>query len=380
MRKIMFMTNGLYGGGAEKILQIILQNIDYSKYDVTLYSMHREKLNTELYGSGVHYKSVFVPYEGTSKTGRFFHGFMEKVKGKILNIGPSSIVYSMAVKEKYDVEIAFIEGESTKIIAGSTNKHSKKYSWVHIDLLNNPWTEFLYRNVNDEQKHYQKFDKIMCVSDSVKKSFITKFGLSENVFTQYNPIDCKKILECASERCDLPEKKRIRMVAVGRLVEQKGFDRLLRCVQRLKIEKIDFELYILGEGKERGNFEKFISENKLYDNVFLLGFHQNPYSYMSNADLLVAPSRAEGFSTVVSEAIVLGLPVISTDCAGVRELFANEKCGIITENDEEAFYKALREVFENPVCLNTYREASARRGKMFSLEMTMKEMEGLFDE
>jgi hypothetical protein len=73
------------------------------------------------------------------------------------------------------VEVAFIEGESTKIIAGSPNKKSRKIAWVHVDLEANPWTDFLYKNKQDESSHYQKFDNIVCVSDGVKQAFARKY-------------------------------------------------------------------------------------------------------------------------------------------------------------------------------------------------------------
>ena len=373
MKKLMFMINSLYGGGAEKVLQTLLKNIDYKKYDVTLYSMHREELDFTKYPSQIHYKVVFDEHKG------IFSKFFSKVKGKIFIKCSSRLFYSLFIREKYDVEIAFIEGESTKIIAGSTNKKSKKLAWVHIDLNNNPWTDFLYRDVQDERKHYQQFDKILCVSDSVKEAFIKKYELNEGkVSTQYNPIDREEILTKSREICLLPPKTKLRMLAVGRLVEQKGFDRLVRIVNQLKKKGFDFELYILGEGEMRAKLEEYIATHGLKDTVYLLGFQQNPYSYMASSDLIVCSSRSEGFSTVVSEAVVLGIPIVSTDCAGVRELFGSYECGTITENNEEALYRALLYVLRNLDCLKLYGDEAKVRGQYFSLINTMTDLEKIF--
>lgn len=375
MKKLMFMINSLYGGGAEKVLQTLIKNIDNKKYDVTLYSLHREELDFTKYPSQIHYKVVFDEHKG------IFSKFFSKVKGKIFIKCSSRLFYSLFIREKYDVEIAFIEGESTKIIAGSTNKKSKKLAWVHIDLNNNPWTDFLYRDVQDERKHYQQFDKILCVSDSVKEAFIKKYELNEGkVSTQYNPIDREEILTKSREICLLPPKTKLRMLAVGRLVEQKGFDRLVRIVNQLKKKGFDFELYILGEGEMRAELEEYISTHELEDTVYLLGFQDNPYSYMAASDMLVCSSRSEGFSTVVSEAVVLGIPVVSTDCAGVRELFGNYKCGVIAKNDDESLEQAICYAISSTRRLEEFHEMAVKRGEYFSLKRTIKELESVFDE
>ena len=170
------MTNTLYGGGAEKVLQTILNNLNRQKYDITVYSMHDEIIRPECYPSGIKYKAVFSDYHGHSIIGKRIHSILGKIKGKLFLIAPSWLFYLLYVHEKYDVEVAFIEGESTKIIAGSTNKNSKKIAWVHIDLIANPWTDFLYKNIEDERNHYQKFDKIVCVSEHTRQAFLEKYG------------------------------------------------------------------------------------------------------------------------------------------------------------------------------------------------------------
>lgn len=177
MKKIMFMTNTLYGGGAEKVLQTILKNLSYEKYDVTLYSMHRELLDPEKYPPNLKYRVVFDTYSGHSRLMRILHTQYARIRGKAFQILPSSIFYRLFIRGTYDVEVAFVEGESTKIIAGSPNKQSRKIAWVHVDLEANPWTDFLYKNKLDESLHYQKFDRIVCVSDEVKKSFHRKYQI-----------------------------------------------------------------------------------------------------------------------------------------------------------------------------------------------------------
>lgn len=175
MKRIMFMTNSMYGGGAEKVLQTLLHNLDRTKYDVTVYSMHDEEIRPECYPTDITYKSVFGGYHGKSAVGKQLHSIMGRIKGKLFLTAPSWLFYLLYFHEKYDVEVAFIEGEATKIISGSTNKNSRKIAWVHVDLQANPWTDFLYKSVEDESKHYQRFNKIVCVSARVKEAFVRKY-------------------------------------------------------------------------------------------------------------------------------------------------------------------------------------------------------------
>ena len=380
-RKIMFMINSLDGGGAEKVLQTLLKNLDYEKYDITLYSMHRENIKQLDYPKQIQYKVVFDKYRGDILSFRRIHNLYSKIKGKIFQKCSSKLFYRLFIHEKYDVEIAFIEGESTKIIAGSNNKNSKKYAWVHIDLKENPWTEFLYKGVKDEESHYQEFDKILCVSKSVKEAFLSKFINVDysKVKVQYNPINRQKILDMSKFKCNIHSKEKLRIISVGRLVKQKGFDRLLKVCSQLKEENYIFEVFIIGEGEERKYLESMIENLNLKNIVFLLGYTKNPYSIMVTGDILVCSSRSEGFSTVLTEGVVLGMPIISTDCAGVKELFGNSQCGVIVKNDTKELYYALKELFNDPNKLNSYRKEAFERGKDFTLSRTMKEIQKLID-
>lgn len=381
MKKIMFMINSLNGGGAEKVLQTLLNSLDYNRYDVTVYSMHREEIENLNYPKQVHYKVVFDEYNGQNFWKKETHKIFSKIKGKVFQLCSSKIFYKLFIHEKYDIEIAFIEGESTKIIAGSPNENSKKYAWVHIDLEENPWTSFLYDSITDEGNHYEKFDRILCVSKSVREAFLDKFKNVEKskVYVQYNPIDRDSILKLSKVGEDIEKTEKLRMVAVGRLVEQKGFDRLIEICNWLRNDNYSFELLILGEGDKRKELENMIMKLQLEKYVKLVGFVENPYPIMSIADILVCSSRSEGFSTVLTEGVVLGLPIISTECAGVRELFSQSKCGMIADNDTNALYEALKKVLDNPEMLISYRKESKERGKYFELKNTMKDINKLLD-
>ncbi|MPN57198.1 N-acetylgalactosamine-N,N'-diacetylbacillosaminyl-diphospho-undecaprenol 4-alpha-N-acetylgalactosaminyltransferase [bioreactor metagenome] len=126
--------------------------------------------------------------------------------------------------------------------------------------------------------------------------------------------------------------------------------------------------------------EKRIKELGVESTFKLLGFHKNPYKFVSKSDLYVCSSFREGFSTAVTEALVLGIPVVSTNCSGANELLGeNNEFGIVTENSTEGLYEGIREMLRNPAKLSHYKMQAKARGALFSKEKTVKAVENLFD-
>ena len=377
MKRIMFMTNSMYGGGAEKVLQTLLHNLDRTKYDVTVYSMHDEEIRPECYPTDITYKAVFGGYHGKSAVGKRLHSIMGKVKGKLFLTAPSWLFYLLYFHEKYDVEIAFIEGEATKIISGSTNKKSRKIAWVHIDLQANPWTDFLYKSVEDESKHYQQFNSIVCVSEYAKKSFLGKFfGVKEEaVLTHYNPIDSDEILIKSEESFEPKEDGIINFVAVGRLVNQKGFDRLIEACGKISQTETKWHLSIIGDGEQREELVRSVERLHLQDKVTFCGYRENPYPIMKSADVLVCSSRAEGYSLVIAEAMVLGLAIITTDCAGPTELVHYGEYGCLVENSTEGICLGMLSMLRDKNAIKFYKEKASIRGKQFDIASNINEIE-----
>lgn len=109
------------------------------------------------------------------------------------------------------------------------------------------------------------------------------------------------------------------MVTMGRLVPQKvTTDCFLSS--KIKRRRFSFLTKYFGRRNRQGKLEQYIKQHHLETCVRLSGFHTNPYPYLAKADLFVCSSRAEGYSTVITEALILGLPIITTRCAGMQEL------------------------------------------------------------
>ena len=316
-KKVLFVIESLSGGGAEKVLTVLLKHIDKTRFDVTLCMVVEIGVYMDEVKKYVSCTSILGNPNRKTFLGKIWYRFKYKC---VYNWLPLKWVYRLFIPQGNDVEVAFVEGFATKLMAASSNKQAKKLAWVHTDLINNHWIESIYRNITEEQLSYQKYDQIIGVSKQVTNSVQHLYHL-KNVITCYNPIESDVILKQAEENLSLPLKKEsLRLVSVGRFVPQKAFDRLLRVVNRLYKEGFSMELWLLGDGEQRSLLEQYIRDKNLETIVTLWGFQANPYPYLQQSDLFVCSSVSEGYSTAVTEALIIGLPVVTTACSGMDEL------------------------------------------------------------
>ena len=170
----------------------------------------------------------------------------------------------------------------------------------------------------------------------------------------------------------------LNMVCAARLSVEKGIDRLLDACAQLANNGFTFNLLILGDGPEQNKLKNMVLANSsLKDKVVFLGFKDNPYKYMRGCDIYVSPSRSESFSLAIAEAMVLGLPVLSTDCHGPREILDNGKYGLLVKNDNKNIYEGIKKLFMNPELIGYYRAKSKERKVIFSYEKNIKMLENI---
>ncbi len=365
MIKILFFIEELRGGGAEKVLCNLVNAMDQSKFEITVQTLW--KADAEKYlRPGIRYRYC---YDTRSKVNSW------RSRAEIA----LGLCYRLHIKDHYDIEVAYLECGATKIMAASTNSRAKKLAWVHCDLalkMKDP-EDFARRSA----AWYRKFDRVVCVSQNVKDSFDRLFGIPEKTAVLYNTIDDEEIRSKASAALpDMPAKRRFTVVTLGRLTYQKAYDRLLRVHKALIDEGFAYDLWILGEGEDRPALEAYIAENGLSDSVRLFGFCGNPYPYIRAADLLVCSSRYEGFSTFVTEGLILGKPIVTTDCTGMRELLGDSEYGLITESSEDALCAGMRRILRDEALRSAYAARALTRGKDFSARKLAQMTENyLFD-
>jgi glycosyltransferase involved in cell wall biosynthesis len=370
MIKILFLTHTLSGGGAEKVLVDLVNNFDSSKFDITVETIsdigvYKNKLN-----ANIKYKSMSA--FSNDRISKFFGGI-------IAHFFPANLAHKAFIRDKYDFEVAFLEGAPTRIIAGSNNMDSIKIAWLHTDLVNNFKSNGYYLSETSHKRTYQKYDKIICVSQKVLEGFISKFGMNSKLSVSYNLYDTSEIIKKSLEPIGFDENNRCTIVSVGRLTPEKGYDRLIEVIAKLVVEGFPIDLWIVGEGRERQSLENKIRELRISDRVTLFGFQENPYKYIKNADLFVSSSRVEGYSTVIAEALILSKPVIATDCSGVDELLQNGKYGIIAKNSTEDIYHSLKKVLcDRSLFINLMQKAN-ERSKDFDMDVAIKKLQEIFE-
>lgn len=372
MKHILFFIESLSGGGAEKVLVTLLKHLDYSKYEVTLMTLvDSGVLKDDIDFTKLNYAPVIR--EAKTPLQRLWNNIKYKL---IYHYLPCRLTNRWIVPQKgIDVYIAFTEGFSTKLISYTPKK---KLAWVHADLKTDPWTlnQHIFSSLDEEKQAYQRFNKVICVSQLVEQVMRELYDLNQTK-TIHNPIDADDILEKARQPINIDIPSSFNIVSVGRLVQQKGFDRLIHAVGKLRHEGKNIQLFIIGEGSERQKLENIIKKDELQDTIHLVGFMKNPYPLIDKMDLFVCSSIAEGYSLVIAEAMILGLPVISTNCAGPKELLDNGNYGMIVENNDEALYEGINTIIKKPSILNTLKLKSKDGNKSLGLEKCLVAFENL---
>lgn len=376
MKKVLFFIESLSRGGAEKVLSDVVCNLDQTKFDVTVCTVTDGDVYQEKVSASCRYRSLL-------KTESYNAGGIRKVifwlMMKLIYHFPARWVYRLFFKEKYDVEVAFVEGFATKLIACSSNKKSRKIAWIHTDMEKNPYADGCYRNKKSHEEAYRVYDEIVCVSRSVKEVFEKKFSVESPVIVQYNPVDEAVIQEKSAEPIELQRPEGLLLATVGRLEEQKGYIRLLNCVGKLLDKGYRFSLWIVGDGTQKNALEDIIRKYDMADSVKLLGFQSNPFCYLEKCDAFVCSSYAEGFSTAATESLILEKPIFTVDCAGMEELFGGCRCGEIVENSYEALYSMLEQLVSGGFSLKDYQADLKKRAQYFKMKDRIEEIEKLLN-
>ena len=166
-KKVLFLITNLAHGGAERVLVNLANNLDKSKYDVTVMTIFDTGVNKQYLSSEVCYRSIFP---------KIFHGIKY-----ITALLPGYFLHRLFIREQYDYEVSYLEGPPAKIVSGCTNPNTKKAAWIHIELLNDGAFTEGFRNKEDAIISYNKFDRIVCVSQTVRDCFSKVSGITDKV-------------------------------------------------------------------------------------------------------------------------------------------------------------------------------------------------------
>ncbi len=367
MKKIVFLIHDLMGGGAEKVLVNMVNNLDPNQYDITVATLFDEGVYKESLAPHIHYKAFMKnSFNGNKYIFRCFSPefWYQKVFGK----------------EKFDIVVSYLEGTCARVVAGG--KNVKKIAWIHSRQSLEKYAE-CFKNKAEADKLYSSFDKVVFVAQSLKDYFSEICPAFKNGEVVYNVNETDDIINLSKE--DVEEKEifsdDVPVISfLGKITENKGVARLVNIHARLKSEGIPHRFMLLGDGEEKENAQKALEEKGAADDFIFLGFKSNPYKYVAKSDMFVCASFSEGFSTATTEALLLGVPVVVTDCSGMKEMLGDNEYGIITENNEDALYEGIKKFLTDKKLLSDYKAKAAERGKEFSKQKRMAEIEKFLEQ
>lgn len=368
--KIAFVQHELLVGGAEKALFDLIQLMDKSKFDITVFAQRDTGTwDGKFREAGIHliydYSCREATWNPIAKAGnvvkklKIRKAYRENGKG-LLDVCCPGMDIVVSYSEWENEEMIFAAGaKSVKYIHGdvATNRQFREEALSPIDLL-------------------KRCDRIVCVSEAARKSFEDYTGIHDTVQMHFNPLDSETVLRCAQEPVDIPEDLPV-ICAVGRLSAEKGFERLVYIHKRLLDQGIAHRLLLVGDGIDRGFVERVIAMTGTEDSVILAGYQANPYPYMKRCKFLVNSSFTEGLPVIAMEALCLGTPIVSA-VPSVGEVFGEEPCGLITENDTPSLEAGIRRMLTDAAFYDQCKAAAQRRSAYFDGKRMVREVEDMF--
>ena len=360
MIKILFIIHDLGQGGAEKVLVNLVNNMDPKQFDITVTAIFGGGVNEQFLKPHIRFRAIYP---------RALPGNSHMMK----LLSPRQL-HELYVKEHYDIEIAYLEGPASRIISGCADPKTKTVCWVHCTMNSEKAFAGGFRDMREARECYSHFDQGVFVSRGVMDAFL-RYCPQTRAEVAYNTNESDVIIEKAAEEAQLSGSG-FQWCGVGKLVELKGFDRMLRIQKRLVEQGHDVHFFALGEGPQRAELEKYVRESGLDHSVTFLGYQTNPYKYVSKCDLFVCASHSEGFSTAATEALIVGTPVCTVEVSGMKEMLGdNNEWGIVTENNEDALYQGIKSLLDDSKLLAHYKKQAAIRGRDFSTENTVRSVQ-----
>lgn len=352
---ILFCIHSLSNGGAERVMVNTINALKKkTNWNIDLLLIVDDRTIENRLFDGIIIRSIF------SKETRLTRQIIKRT--------PSVVLHQIFIKKKYDIEISFLEGDATKVIAGS---NSKKICWIHTDMNHYKWSDKYYWNFREEKQAYSKFNLCVSVSEAVGCEFKKKFGLKTTfMLNLLNPDEVKWL---STQEDDPFDHSYINTVSIGSLKSIKGYERIIKAYKEANIQNVKWRHYFIGEGPDKDKLRK-LANRSCPDGFIFEGYKENPYPFLKNADLLICSSYAEGFSSVVYEALVLGVPVLTTDVSGMKEMLGSSTWGMIVSNDDESLSDGLKKMLDDKQNLIKYKHTAVERGKELCKESQIDEI------
>ncbi|MBS4209149.1 glycosyltransferase [Bacillus sp. FJAT-50079] len=358
-KNLLFVIDSLECAGAEKSLVTLLSLLDYSNYSVDLMLFGHGGALEELVPEEV---NLLKPLKYTKFSSLNLKDALgNSIREMDFRLLAARMKYSIGIRKKkygnpqkarifwqsasdvlennpktYDIAISYAQGVPTFYVAEKV-KAKKKYAWVNVSYRLNE------KDKRFQKKYYDQYDKIVAVSDSTKEILVETFPeYLGKIKVIYDINNSEFISDMANIGRSYEDNfEGIRILTIGRLAHQKGYDIAVDACKKLKSKGIKFKWYALGKGPLEDDIKAKIKENNLIDDFILLGVKANPYPYIRDANIYVQTSRFEGFGLAIAEARMLNIPVVTTRFDAVYNQMLEGKNGIVVDMDAEAVCEGI---------------------------------------
>lgn len=354
-QKVLFVLQSLRAGGSASSLVNLVEELKNSGFDINVFLMEKEGMYLErceksvnvlseeyLISSIVCNKSKLKDKSLFSLLIRILYSLITKM---VTENRINNWVYKRSAKklQGYDVVIAFQEELVTEYSQYIECK--KRIAWCHT-----AFDKFVHnRSISLMKKIYSHYDNVVCVSEVSKTSMIENLDIDSNrIQVIYNVLNTDYIKVRSELTNNIPKKDcSYVFVSMGRMVQVKRFDRIIDAAVNLYNDGFDFKWYVIGAGEKQEELKQLADKKNISGTVVFVGQQENPYPWIKNADLFVMTSESEAQPMSINEALILGIPVVTTDFPSSREVIVNGNTGLIVSNDANGVYKGIKEYIKN---------------------------------
>lgn len=343
--KILFIVPGLAVGGTTTVLHAIIKILEKHQYEVKVLYLFPNRKDSQFANNQISLKgqpmvvmmgswrSAFRECGSLLGIASLFYAILRKVLHVDNRMAAIKKTARTVSKQHFDIVIGMEEGVAAVVASQVTAR--RKFAWIHCD-----YSRYLsIHGITDERDIYTKYSQIVCVSEYTAKVFSDYYpDLASKTTYIHNPIDSVAILKKSHEIMPHDSTMTMRshcqmIVSIGRLDPVKRFHLIPSIATYLKSRGVCFKWFIVGDGEEKKRVQQEIVEKGMEDDVILAGMVDNPYPLLSQAALLVVLSESEACPSVLHEAMILHVPVISTDYPTAKEFIRDEGDGIIVSID-----------------------------------------------
>jgi len=379
--KIYILINSLSAGGAEKVISLLLPELQKHNFKVEIVCLEKNNFYKIPENFKITYLSNFNGNENHIIKLLFLPIFAWKLK-KYVKKNNIAMVQSHLYRANYVNILAKLFGSKHKsqiVNAGQISKYKNENILGKINLI-------LIKHL------YPKADLIILKSLGMQQDMQHIFNFKNKQIVINNPYDISTIEKKSKEKIENFEFKKDKkyICTVGRLVKWKRKDILIKSIKYVENEIENLELIIIGSGGEKQNLIKLSEKLNIDRKIHFLGILENPFAYVAKCNLFVLSSDdGEGFPNVLVEAMICKTPVISTDCkSGPREILAPgtdisyqlkkdielAEYGILVPvGDSESLAKAIIKLLKNENLSKEYVNKAYKRAQDFNLDKIFEE-------